>query len=91
MGSWINRKLGKNTHRRLPLTLPFLPQLDKTKDKQEEQMLTRLTFKFKKKEKKVSVMSIKHTQVTKSMLYLIFLMYVATTHHLNYSGQESKR
>ena len=35
------------------------------------------------------VMSLKYTPVTQSILCLIFLMYIATSQHLNYSGQEN--
>ena len=38
----------------------------------------------------VSVLSLKSTKVTQSILCPIFLMYVSTRQHLNYSGQESK-
>ena len=43
------------------------------------------------KKKKVLVMSLKYTWVTQTLFYLIFLMYVATIHQLNYNGQESKQ
>ena len=36
-------------------------------------------------------MSLQYKPVAQSILCLIFLMYVATVHHLNYSGQESKK
>ena len=36
-------------------------------------------------------MSLKYTPVTQSILCLSFLMYIRTTQHFVYSGEESKR
>ena len=57
---------------------------------QEKQALRWLTFQCKTGEN-VSVMSLIHTSVKQMILRLMSLMYVATVHCLNYSGQESKQ
>ena len=57
--------------------------------KQEEQTLI-LRLTLNEIEKIMSVMSLKYIPVTQSILSLIILMCVATMHHLNYSGLESK-
>ena len=61
----------------------------KTKEKQEEQSSD--DSHSSAKSEKVLVKSLKYTLVTQSILFLIFLLYVATIHQLLYSGQESKK
>ena len=48
-------------------------------------------WKKKNTKKNMVVKPLKHTPVPESILFLIFLMYVKTIQHLNYSGQESKK